>query len=94
MSMHHSLHQGESTPEPGSLETGADEGLLQALNFANPFIPNLADVVAVLLNATASAVNPGAGGPFQSAFANLQFADKGRVFAALIGRSPTFKESG
>jgi len=81
----YSLHQGESTPEPGGLETGAGEGLLQALNFANPFIPNLADIVAALLNATAGAVNPGADGPFQSAFANLQFADKGRVFAALEG---------
>ena len=81
----YSLHQGESTPEPGGVETGAGEGLVQALNFANPFLPTLADVVAALLNATASAVNPGAGGPFQSAFANLQFADKGRVFAALEG---------
>src|SRR5262245_47030892 len=41
----YSVYQGESTPEPGGLEAGAGEGLFQGLNFANPFIPNLADVV-------------------------------------------------
>jgi hypothetical protein len=81
----YSVHQGESTPEPGGLETGAGEGLYQGLNFANPFVPNLADLVAALLNSTALAVNPGAGGPFASPFSNLSFADKARVFAALEG---------
>ena len=81
----YSAHQGESTPEPGGLETGAGEGLFQGLNFANPFVPNLADVVAALLNSTALAVNPAASGPFASPFSNLSFADKARVFAALEG---------
>lgn len=81
----YSAHQGESAPEPGGLETGAGEGLFQGLNFANPFVPNLADVVAALLNSTALAVNPAASGPFVSPFSNLSFADKGRVFAALEG---------
>jgi hypothetical protein len=81
----YSAHQGESTPEPGGLETGAGEGLFQGLNFANPFVPNLADVVAALLNSTALAVNPAASGPFVAPFSNLSFADKARVFAALEG---------
>jgi hypothetical protein len=81
----YSVHQGESTPEPGGLETGAGEGLFQGLNFANPFVPNLAEVVAALLNSTALAVNPAASGPFASPFSNLSFADKARVFAALEG---------
>src|SRR6266545_2740409 len=81
----YSVHQGESTPEPGGLETGAGEGLFQGLNFANPFVPNLADVVAALMNSTALAVNPAASGPFASPFSNLSFADKARVFAALDG---------
>src|SRR5262245_49780145 len=54
----YSAHQGESTPEPGGLGTGAGEGLFQGLNFANPFVPNLADVVAALLNSTALAGTP------------------------------------
>jgi hypothetical protein len=81
----YSMHQGESTSEPGGLEAGAGEGLFQGLNFANPFVPNLADVVAGLLNATALAVNPKASGPFVSPFSNLSFADKGKVFAVLEG---------
>jgi hypothetical protein len=85
----YSMHQGESTSEPGGLEAGAGEGLFQGLNFANPFVPNLADVVAGLLNATALAVNPGASGPFAAPFSNLSFADKGQVFAALEGNPAT-----
>jgi hypothetical protein len=81
----YSLQQGESTPEPGGIETGAGEGLYQGLNFANPFVPTLADVVADLLNSTALAVNPGISGPFQSPFANLSFAHKAAVFGALEG---------
>lgn len=82
----YSVHQGESTSEPGGLEAGAGEGLFQGLNFANPFVPNLADVVAGLLNATALAVNPGAsGGSFVSPFSNLSFGEKGRVFELLEG---------
>jgi hypothetical protein len=81
----YSVHQGESTPEPGGLETGAGEGLYQGLNFANPFVPNLATVVAGLLNATALAINPAPSGPFASAFSNLSFAEKGKVFELLEG---------
>ena len=81
----YSVHQSESTPEPGGLEAGAGEGLYQGLNFANPFLPNLADTVAGLLNATALAVNPGVVGPFLSPFSNLSFLNKARVFAALEG---------
>src|SRR5262249_9268425 len=81
----YSAHQGESAPEPGGLETGAGEGLFQGLNFANPFVPNLADVVAALLNSTALAVNPAASGPFVSPFSNLSFADNAGVLPALEG---------
>ena len=81
----YSVHQGESTPEPGGLEAGAGEGLYQGLNSASPFVPNLSDVVAGLLNATALAVNPVGSGPFASSFSNLSFAHKARVFELLEG---------
>jgi|OpeIllAssembly_1097287.scaffolds.fasta_scaffold312377_1 hypothetical protein len=85
----YSVHQGESTPEPGGLETGAGEGLYQGLNFANPFVPNLADLVAGLLNSTALLVNPasipGPTLPFASPFSNLSFAEKAKVFELLEG---------
>jgi hypothetical protein len=84
-----SLQQGESTVEPGAIETGAGEGLLQALNFANPFAPDLADTVAGIFNSTALAVQPNVTGPFQSQFANLTFQQKGVVFAALEGNAAT-----
>lgn len=84
-----SLQQGESTPEPGAIETGAGEGLLQGLNAANPFAPDLADIVAGIFNSTALAVNPGITGPFQAPFANLPFQQKGVVFAALEGNPAT-----
>jgi hypothetical protein len=80
-----SLQQGESTPEPGAIEAGAGEGLFQGLNFANPFAPDLADTVAGIFDSTALAVSPGVTGPFQSPFANLKFAQKAAVFAALEG---------
>lgn len=80
-----SLQQGESTPEPGAIETGAGEGLFQGLNFANPFAPDLADTVAGIFDSTALALNPGVSGPFQSPFANLSFAQKATVFAVLEG---------
>jgi hypothetical protein len=89
-----SLVQGESTPEPGALEAGAGEGLIQGLNFANPFAPNLADVVAGIVNSTALAVNPAITGPFQSPFANLPFAQKGIVFALLEGNPATAQLTG
>jgi hypothetical protein len=80
-----SLQQGESTREPGAIETGAGEGLFQGLNFANPFAPDLADTVAGIFDSTALAVNPTVTGPFQSPFANLTFAQKATVFAVLEG---------
>lgn len=85
----YSLHQGESTSDPGGLEAGAGEGLYQGLNFANPFAPNLADIVATILNQTALAVFPAGTGPFASPFSNLSFAQKGTVFAALEGNPAT-----
>jgi len=85
----YSVHQGESTPEPGGLETGAGEGLYQGLNFSNPFVPNLAEVVAGLLNAFALSVNPTATSPFASPFSNLSFAEKGKVFELLEGNPAT-----
>ncbi len=81
----YSVHQGESTLEPGGLETGAGEGLYQGLNFANPFAPNLADTVATILNQTALAVFPAGAGPFASEFSNLSFAQKAKVFDLLEG---------
>jgi hypothetical protein len=85
----YSLHQGESTLDPGGLEAGAGEGLYQGLNFANPFAPNLADTVATILNSTTLAVFPAGTGPFESPFSNLSFAQKGTVFEVLEGNPLT-----
>jgi hypothetical protein len=84
-----SAQQGESTVAAGAIEAGAGEGLFQGLNFANPFAPDLADTVAGIFNSTALAVNPGVTGPFESPFANLAFAQKAAVFAALEGNPAT-----
>jgi hypothetical protein len=84
-----SLQQGEVTKEPGAIEAGAGEGLYQGLNLANPFAPDLADTVADIFNSTADAVNRGGAGPFESSFANLSFAQKGVVFAALESNAAT-----
>ncbi len=81
----YSVNQGQSTPEHGGIDGGAAIGLHQGLNAAYSFMPTLADTVATLLNSTATAINPGASGPFASSFANLSFTDKGKVYAALEG---------
>jgi hypothetical protein len=84
-----SAQQGEVTTEPGAFEAGAGEGLHEGLNFASPFVPDLADTVAEIFNSTALAMSPAAAGPFQSSFANLAFMQKARVFAALEGNPAT-----
>ena len=84
-----SVQQGHTSTTPGAIETGAGEGLFQGLNFANPFAPDLADTVAGIFNSTALAVNPGVSGPFASPFANLPFAQKAAVFAALEANPAT-----
>jgi hypothetical protein len=84
-----SLQQGEVTKEPGAIEAGAGEGLYHGLNFVNPMLPELADTIADIFNSTADAVNPGRPGPFESSFANLSFAQKGVVLAALESNAAT-----
>src|SRR3954451_236417 len=80
----YSVAQGQSTPEPGGIDAYATPALIQGLNFASPVPPDLATVVATLLNTAAQIVDPAsAGGPFPAPFANLAFAEKAASLAVL-----------
>jgi hypothetical protein len=73
--------QGTRTGTPGGIEAGATVVLVETLDI---LIPSLSATAAAILNQTALAVRPGAArGRFRSAFANLSFADKTRVFQRL-----------
>ena len=77
--------RARARPSPAAWRRAPARGSIRGSNFANPFVPNLADVVAGLLNSTALVVKPTVTGPFASPFSNLSFADKAQVFAALEG---------
>ncbi|MBZ5557976.1 MAG: hypothetical protein LAO77_11945 [Acidobacteriia bacterium] len=84
----YSVAQGVTAPDPGAIGFGATDAYIHALNYDFLFLPTLADSVAALLNDVALTVNPSsATGVFQSAFANLSFADKAKVFETLDGDS-------
>jgi hypothetical protein len=94
-----SVHQGASTPEPGAIDAGITDILIQAFDLFVPFLPSFSATIAAILNGVALAVNPTVTGPFASRFANLSFAEKGAVFEflesdpalrALAGALPQF----
>jgi hypothetical protein len=79
----YSAAQGTPTFTPGGVEAGATAVLVETLD---TLIPSLSATAAAILNQTAVAVRPGAArGRFRSAFANLSFRDKARVFQRLDG---------
>ena len=81
----YSVAQGQSTTEPGAMEAGTTDLLIELLDrFAGPpaagRLPT-ASGVAQLLNGYASQVNPAAaGGAFPSHFARLDVGEKTEVF--------------
>jgi hypothetical protein len=88
----YSVVQGESTPEPGGVDAHAGEALVAGLNFAQASQPELAALVATLLNSVAVNVDPTAAfGRFASPFANLLFTQKAIVFSILEG-APQFEQ--
>ncbi len=81
----YSVAQGQSTAEPGGMDAGTTDLLIETANrYAGASTPTGApgsDAVASALNQYALRVNPGAaGGGFPSAFARLSFAEKIEVF--------------
>jgi hypothetical protein len=79
----YSVHQGVSTPEPGAVDAGITDVLIQDLDLLVPFLPQFSAQVAGILDAVAHAINPAPVGPFTSPFANLSFQEKVVVFAVM-----------
>lgn len=86
----YSLGQGLSTIEPGGVDAGAADALIETIDRATPFIPQFSAQVAALLNGLAAAVNPAAGGPFVSPFARLSYAEK-TVVLQIMDSNDAFK---
>ena len=84
----YSVAQGQSTAEPGGIEAGGTDLLIELLDRfvdtpAGAVLPSSGGV-AQLLNGTALQVNPAAaGGAFASPFARLKFDEKIEVFRRL-----------
>lgn len=79
----YSVQQGLIHGQPGAVEANATLPLMFGLNaggIAPPPFDSLSEMISALLNNVAMAVHPNGSGPFQSAFANLTFAEKAVVF--------------
>ena len=80
----YSRKQGEWTKAPGGIAAGATKALMETLDLFIPSTPPLTTTVAAVLNGTALQLDPGiVPGRFDSAFANLAFAQKAEVFRRL-----------
>jgi len=84
----YSVAQEVSTPEPGGLDAGIMEVLIESFDQSQPSPPPASAVVATVLNDFAQQVNPALSGPFLSSFANLSFREKVTVFAIMEGIDP------
>ncbi len=76
----YSVAQGVSTIEPGGVDAGVSQVLIQTLDLSVPFLPQFSATVAGILNSLAQAANPGGGGAFASSFANLSLPQKAAAF--------------
>jgi hypothetical protein len=83
----YSKAQGTKTRTPGGIEAGATAALIRTLNHFLPSDPPLSSAAATILNEVAANVAPRHRGQqrFASAFANLSFAQKAKVFQTLEG---------
>lgn len=81
----YSIHQGVSAHDPGGVDAGAADALIETIDLSTPFVPQFSSQVAALLNGLAQAVNPTAGGSFVSPFARLSFVEKVAVFQIMDG---------
>ncbi len=89
----YSRAQGQSTRRPGGIAAGAAEELRLTLEVAGP---GLAQAAAGILDAQATAANPGGNlRGFASPFAALRFAEKDSIIRGLAhSADPTMRELG
>ena len=84
----YSIAQGTKSAKAGGIEAGATSAVIQTLDRYLPSNPSLSATAATILNQVAQAVRPAsARGKFPSAFANLSFAEKAKVFQTVEGFS-------
>lgn len=82
----YSRAQGTTSRTPGGIEAGTTPALIRTLDRFLPGPLPLSATAASILNEFATQVDPSSRqGPFASPFANLSFADKGRVFQTVEG---------
>jgi hypothetical protein len=84
----YSIQQQVRTTAPGGIAASATPAVIFALDFiqlAPPPFAKFSELVAFILNNVAQVVHPAPPGPFNSPFANLLFAEKVAVFAAMEG---------
>src|SRR5207253_1623111 len=82
----YSIAQGTKSAKAGGIEAGATSAVIQTLDRYLPSNPSLSATAATILNQVAQAVRPAsAKGKFPSAFANLSFAEKAKVFQTVEG---------
>jgi hypothetical protein len=80
----YSIAQGTKSAQAGGIEAGATQALIQTLDRFLPSNPPLSSTAATILNQFALTVRASSRrGKFGSAFANLSFAEKAKVFQAL-----------
>ena len=84
----YSLAQGVSTLEPGGVEAGVAQVLLETIDQSAPYLPSFSAVVTGILNDLAPAVGAPASGAFESAFARLSFAQKVAVLQIMDSTDP------
>lgn len=84
----YSVAQGVSTSEPGGIDAGIIEVLIEGADKSQPSPPPASAVIATILNDVAQQVNPSPSGSFISPFANLSFAEKVTVFAIMESIDP------
>jgi hypothetical protein len=82
----YSAAQAQKSATPGGIEAGATPAVIRTLDRFLPSNPPLSATAATILNQVATTVRPAsAHGKFASAFANLSFADKAKVFQTIEG---------
>jgi len=82
----YSIAQGAKSATKGGIEAGATPAVILTLDRFLPSNPSLSATAATVLNQVALTVRPASRhGKFGSAFANLSFADKAKVFQTIEG---------
>jgi hypothetical protein len=72
----YSVAQRVSTAEPGGIDTGIIDVLIDTIDQSAPYLPQFSAIVAGILNNIAQGVHPGVTGAFSAPFACLAFPEK------------------